>query len=377
MQAKKALHAMNIADLFVRPGTMLLLCGSFAELGANYRTIWASVVQLLAPISQVFRKINIDEKDVIYDPAPDNEQVPWWAWTGGIVASTILTCVVLGVQYGQNVGVSILSIIFAFIFSFIGAESTGRTNITPVTSIGNASQLVVGGITRGHYPVRDAQLLNLTGGMVALGASEQSADMLGDLKTTHLLGASPRVQFYAQMVGALVSIFMSVGVYVLFSEAYPCINNLAGQANCSFPAPDVGAWRAIAVAVTSPTLPIPSSSGYTSIGFAIIAVLVTFVKYRFIPTSKHGWVPNLNAIGIAFILPTATYPTAMAVGSTFVYFWQEHYPVAYGMYCYAIAAGFIAGEGLGGIVGAVLQVAKVSGNLHGTSAGCPAFMYCG
>ena len=356
---------------------MLLLCGSFAELGANYKTLWASLVQMLAPLSKRIRKIHFDEKDLIYDPAPKHEQVPWWAWTGGLVISVFFTCLVLGLQYGQNVGVSILSIIFAFIFAFIGAESSGRTNITPVTSIGNASQLVIGGVTRGKYPVKDAQMLNLAGGMLALGASEQSADMLGDLKTTHLLRASPVVQFYAQMVGALVSIFMSVGMYILFSAAYPCINNLSDQTHCSFPAPDVGAWRVIAVAVTAPEIPIPPSSGYTSIAFGILAVVLTVVKYRYVPVSKHIWVPNLNAIGIAFILNTTTYPTAMAFGSTLVFFWQKKYPMAYGMYCYAIAAGFIAGEGLGGIVGAILQVAKISGSVYGTTVGCPAFTYCG
>jgi hypothetical protein len=95
------------------------------------------------------------------------------------VLSTFFSCLVLGLQYKQNVGVTLLGIVFAFIFSFIGAESTGRTNITPVTSIGNASQLVIGGATRGHYPIKGAQLQNLMGGMLALGASLQSADMLG------------------------------------------------------------------------------------------------------------------------------------------------------------------------------------------------------
>jgi len=190
---------------------MLLLCGSFAELGANYKTLWASLVQMLSPVFKIFRKFKISEDDLIYDPAPAHEQVPWWMWSGGITISIFFTCIVLGFQYGQNVGVTILSIVFAFIFSFIGAESTGRTNITPVTSIGNASQLVIGGTTR-SYPLKDAQMLNLAGGMLALGASEQSADMLGDLKTTHLLRASPRVQFYAQCCGAVVSIFMSVGM---------------------------------------------------------------------------------------------------------------------------------------------------------------------
>jgi len=360
-----------------RPGTMLLLCGSFSELGANYTIIWASFAQMLAPLFSRFRKMEIDAKHMIYDPAPLHEQVPWWLWTGGIVISTFFTCLVLGLQYQQNVGVSLLAIVFAFIFSFIGAESTGRTNITPVTSIGNASQLVIGGITRGKYPVKETQLMNLAAGMVALGASEQSADMLSDLKTAHLLRASPRVQLYSQSVGALVSIFMSVGMYVLFSAAYPCINDLNEQAHCAFPAPDVGAWRVIAVAVTSPTLPVPRSSGYTAIAFGILAVLVTIVKYRFVPVAKQGWVPNLNAIGIAFILNTTTYPTAMAFGATVAFLWRRNWPLAYGMYCYAIAAGFIAGEGLGGIVGAVLQVAKVSGALYGTVVGCPGLVYCG
>lgn len=47
-----------------------------------------------------------------------------------------------------------------------------------------------------------------------------------DLKTGHLHGASPRVQFVGQMVGSFVSVFVSTGVYMLyrkelFTTAYP------------------------------------------------------------------------------------------------------------------------------------------------------------
>ena len=105
--------------------------------------------------------------------------------------------------------------------------------------------------------------------------------------------------------------------------------------------------------------------------------MATVVKYRYVSVEKHVWVPNLNAIGIAFILNTTTYPTVMAFGSSIAYLWNRNYPVAYGMYCYAIAAECIASEVMGGIVGAVLQVAGVSANVYGTAAGCPAFTYCG
>lgn len=41
---------------------------------------------------------------------------------------------------------------------------------------------------------------------------------------------------------------------------------------------------------------------------------------------------------------------------------------------YAIAAGLIAGEGIGGVINAVFQIAGISGDVYGSSVGCPAGM---
>lgn len=41
-----------------------------------------------------------------------------------------------------------------------------------------------------------------------------------DLKTGHLLRASPRAQFVAQLIGAAASVLVSVLAYVLFTSAY-------------------------------------------------------------------------------------------------------------------------------------------------------------
>jgi hypothetical protein len=121
-------------------------------------------------------------------------------------------------------------------------------------------------------------------------------------------------------------------MFVLFSEAYPCINDVALVDHCAFSAPDVGAWRAIAVAVTSSSLPIPSSSAYFTLALLIWAFVQTFIKYRFVPAKYHHYVPNLVAMGIAFILNTTTYPTAMAIGATVAYLWQRGWPAGYAMF---------------------------------------------
>lgn len=40
---------------------------------------------------------------------------------------------------------------------------------------------------------------------------------------------------------------------------------------------------------------------------------------------------------------------------------------------YAVAAGLIAGEGIGGVINAVFQIAGISGpEKYGSSVGCPA-----
>jgi hypothetical protein len=86
-------------------------------------------------------------------------------------------------------------------------------------------------------------------------------------------------------------------MYVLFATAYPCINDLALQDKCSFSIPDVGAYRAIAVALTSTTLPVPTSSGIFCIVILVWCFLQTYIKYRFIPAQYHHYVPNLVAMG--------------------------------------------------------------------------------
>ena len=84
--------------------------------------------------------------------------------------------------------------------------------------------MVFGGITKGsHLALKPSQLLNLSAGAVAAGSAAQASDMTGDLKTGYLLRAKPRNQFIAQLVGAIVSVFLSAGLFILFSKASRCI----------------------------------------------------------------------------------------------------------------------------------------------------------
>ncbi|KAI0371064.1 OPT oligopeptide transporter [Pilatotrama ljubarskyi] len=363
------------------PGILMMLVYSFADLGMNSGFIITAIRNAnfkFDPRSWFHNTpvAGTDEEDE--DETPPEDRVPTLWWTLGLAASTIMCCAILATMFNMNVGEAILSLILGFAFSFIGVQSAGTTDVNPVTAVAKASQLVFGGISKGaHLAQAPAQTVNLTAGIIAAGSAAQSTDMTGDLKTGYLLRAKPRNQFVAQLCGAVVAMFLNVGLFILFTTASNCILHPNVDENCPYQAPSVSAWVAVAVAVTSPSLPIPSSSGYTAIGLGIFVLISVIVKHLYIPKKYWPYIPNWNAVGLAFVAPQIPFSIAMAIGSVFNYLWMKRNPAGFDMYMFAVAAGMLAGEGLGGVLQALLAIAKVDGSIFGTAIGCPGFEFCG
>lgn len=360
------------------PGVLIMMLYSFADVVLTMSPLFfqlkASHFNPMNWFHRQDRELNPEDED----QTPIEDRIPVLWWTTGLAASTVMCCAILATQFNMNVGEAILSLILGFVFSFIAVQSTGYTDVNPVSTVAKASQLIFGGITKGTgLQLKAAQTLNLSAGVVAAGSSGQAADMTGDLKTGYLLRAKPRNQFIAQLCGSVVAVFLTTGLFILFTKASPCIIHPPESGECTYSAPSVSAWSAVAIAVTSPHLPIPKSSGITAIVLAIVSVLTVVVKHYWIPKKYHHWVPNWNAIGLAFVVPQTYYPTAMAIGSTFCYFWQRRNPASYDMYMFAVSAGLLAGEGLGGVFQALLAIIGVDGGKFGTTIGCPGFEYCG
>ena len=79
----------------------------------------------------------------------------------------------------------------------------------------------------------------------------------------------------------------------------------------------------------------------------------------------------MMCIGLAFVLPQTVYGTAMVIGSVWATVWAKRNPKTFDIYGYAIAAGLIAGEGIGGVINAIFQVAGISGDKYGSNVACP------
>ncbi|KAF2460450.1 oligopeptide transporter [Lineolata rhizophorae] len=371
------------------PGVLLMIAVSFTELALQWKVMWFAGKALVRGVAKgiyevshmagkelpwLKKKSAQKEEDLVKDPVADEDLVKMWMYLPGLVLAIICICVVLGVQYEMPIGMSLLAVFLAFFFSFLAIQCTGVTDITPLTAASKASQIVLGGATKGEgWDVTRSQRLNLLGGAVASIGANQATDLVNDFRVGFLLRTPPIQQWLVQGVGTVVAIFLAPAMYVLFSKAYPCVNDAEAE-TCAFSVPSASAWRATAVAVTDPDFPIPTSSGIFSIVFACFGSLMVVIRH-YLWVGKREWMrtyhPNMMCIGLAFVIPQTVYGTAMVIGAVPAYFWAKKWPVSFDIYCYAVAAGLIAGEGIGGVINAILEICQVSGTFYGSGIACP------
>ncbi|KAI9663058.1 MAG: hypothetical protein M1821_008106 [Bathelium mastoideum] len=372
------------------PGVSCMIAVSMTDLLCQWRIFWLTSKALYNGFTGWYHavralsrgkgyvKVDISQKgkgSIVLDSATEDELVKLWMWLPGLIIVLILTCVVMHGQFGMPIQETLLALFLAFFFSFLAIQATGATDITPLTAASKASQIILGSVTKGEaWTLEQSQRMNLLGGALASIGANQAVDLVGDFRVGYLLRTSPKLQWLAQGIGTLFAVFLAPGVYVLFSNAYPCIHDVDIE-GCPFHVPSVGAWRAVAVAVTEPNFTIPNSSKNFSIGFAIFGVIMVLIR-RFVLTGRWEWLktyqPNMMVLSLAFIIDTTVVGTAMAIGAIIATVWTRRSARSFDNYGYGVAAGFMAGEGIGGVVNAIIQMLGFSGNFYGTAIGCPA-----
>ncbi|KAF5025367.1 hypothetical protein F66182_2532 [Fusarium sp. NRRL 66182] len=375
------------------PGVMVLMVYSLIEFFLHSKVVWDGIKFALREsarsinsmlqarghqssfLSKQAAKADIDGG--VEDFAPQNDQVPTWVWLTGTVAALILACLVTELQFHMNAGLAILACILGVLFAFMSIYGGAVTDCAPLTASAKASQLVYGGITKGNFDVKAAQRINLIAGNIASGTADVSYSLVSDFRVGFLLKTPPKLQFYAQAIGTVVSVFLAPGIFVLFMAAYPCVFRPSPDPAdvCPFAAPSVSAWEAVAVAVTLPTIPIPRSSAIFSIVMGVVCALQAVVKHFYLvgPREKYrNWLPNWMSVGVAWVLgPDSGYANAILFGSITAWWWKKYFSNHWELYGFAIAAGLIAGEGLGGVINAALELGKVSGTFKGTEIALP------
>ncbi|KAJ2414384.1 OPT super [Coemansia sp. RSA 2530] len=258
--------------------------------------------------AQIVADADLDEVDPRF-------LVPAWVTWGGLAASTLLCMGVVKALFDIPMYNTLIAVVLALPLAVLGVRALGETDLNPVSGIGKVSQVVFAGIMPGNL------VGNLVAGGIAEAGAQQAGDLMQDLKTGHLLNASPRAQFIAQIIGSVFSVFVTAGAYLLYNKVY----SIPGP---QFPVPTAQVWLDMARLVNGHPLPPhvwPFIAAF-SVLFALLPAAAVIVKSsgkEFVAVGPWSvrtstllrWWPS----GIAFaigIYNTPNFTLMRAIGAT-------------------------------------------------------------
>lgn len=291
------------------------------------------------------------------DDAPPHHLIPGRTVAIMLVATMILCVVCVHISFGEYIPISlnILSLVLALLLSIMGVRALGETDLNPVSGISKLTQLVFALVTPTGKHANHAIIINLIAGAVSESGALQAGDLLQDLKAGHLIGASPKAQFWGQMIGSFVGAIVSALVYKLYVSVYDIPGDL-------FQVPTAYVWIFTARLVTGKGLP-PMAWQY-ALGAGAIFVVTTIVRIHLLTAQEGSWkrkiypfIPGGIAVAVG-MYNTPSFTLARTVGGL-ISWWYIQWKGRSETVVIVLASGLILGEGVVSIVNLVLASLNV------------------
>lgn len=238
--------------------------------------------------------------------------------------------------FGVGPLLTLPAVALAVILAGVCGRAAGETDHAPAGAAGATGQLVMGA---------SSATASLVSGAIPGGVVTQAAGSLWSFRAGRILGASPRSQLLAQLVGVFLGVAVAVPVYGVVLAAY-------GLGTEVLPAPGALSWRATAEAISGGGTTVPEFAGPASVVAFLIGVLMLFAQRS---PRLSQWLPSPVAFGIAFLLP-AHFSGAVLVGALVLAVLQRTRASWSAQYVLPVAAGAIAGESLMGVGMAIWMV---------------------
>jgi len=309
--------------LFVMwPATGMLIAGGLTALVLKWRTLVAS-----------FRGLS--------SGASATGDFPMrWVITGVVTCSLLLILLqewMVGTPWWQ----SLIAILVSLPLMVVALRVLGETNWGPISTMVNVMQACFGAIAPG----------NLKAGMVASGVTgsvaAESEGLMQDYKTGHMIGSTPRLLTYMQLMAVPIGALMLALVYPLLVKHYGILGEGAQLSS-----PTSVRWMGFAQLLKQ-----IGASGddltpelarridwmqYSFLGGALLGIALTILENI---RGFRNYVPSVTGMGIGMLVPAHAVFT-MFVGALIDHCWRWISPVTQAAYSVPLASGFIAGEAL-------------------------------
>jgi len=321
----------------VWPGAAVLVGSGLTSFALDWRSVARSFSGLAGLLGG--RKAVAEPIDAVECPS-------WWFPAGFAVLGPVVV-VLMTLLFEIPIWAGIIAVPLAVIMGFVAARVTGETDVTPTKALGPVTQLIYGLLTPGNL-AGNIMSANVTGGI-----GLHAADLLTTLKTGRLLGASPRIQLYAQLFGVLAG---AAVVVPAFDILIPDPTVLGSDA---WPAPSCLVWAGVSKAFAG-GVELLDDLARTGIGLGLALGISLALLEKLAPPALRTFVPSPSGLGIAMVIPGSN-TLAMFLGAFIARIVAKRSPEVAQRYVVPVSSGLIAGESLMGVVVALLIV---SGILH-------------
>lgn len=235
----------------------------------------------------------------------------------------------------------VLAVLFTFLLALVACRATGETDVTPGGPMGKIMQLTYGALMPQNVAA------NLMTAAITSGGALAAADLLSDLKSGYLLGANPRRQFLAQLLGIFTGTAASCIAYFVLVPDVTAIRAPEGAAYVAkFAAPAAQQWEAVA-RVFSEGLPNlhPMARHGIAVGMSWGAALA--IAEALFPKLRR-WIPSATGLGLGLMFPFAQ-PLSFFLGSLLALAFQKASARHAERFVVPISSGLIAGESIVGV----------------------------
>jgi putative OPT family oligopeptide transporter len=267
-----------------------------------------------------------------------NDEMPssmiYMGIVGSLVVMFVAAYLTADISVLQSLLIAVVGTLWLGLAGLIVAQATGMTDISPISGMSMIGVTLMLFLSGGNVVASV-----ILGVAVCLGIG-QCADMMTDLKSGHLIGASPRRQQTVQFFYSWIGVPIAIGVlYLLWGKD----GGGFGPSNPSLSAPQGAALAAIIESIQAGAAPLEKYVSGAAIGLGL----------GLFPLSGLGVL-----LGLAMYLPfdiTFTYGIGCVIA-----IWLERTKGSAWISATLVplSAGFIIGESLTGISTVLIQLAR-------------------
>jgi uncharacterized oligopeptide transporter (OPT) family protein len=303
-------------------GTTVIVFSSLTSLALEWQTIARSF--------QLFGRRRADSSIGAEIEAKMAEiEVPNRWFLLGIVPIALALTAVQIIAFGIQWWAGFIAVGMSFLLALVACRATGETDTTPVGAMGKVMQLLFAVISPGNVTH------NLVSAGVGANSASSSADLLTDLKSGYLLGANPRKQFLAQLVGVFF------GTLAIVPAWYLMIPNVAALEK--FPMPATQTWVAVARVLSAGVESLPMTARIAILIGALIGIALPISEKLF--PKVRPWLPSAIGLGLGWVVFFSN-ALSFTIGALIAWLWRIVHRRSQEAFYLPVASGLIAGESM-------------------------------